>query len=366
MPLANLFVAPASSRQVGLGVWLLVAPAGSRLTGRGTCSAGFQPALGANKGNTMQRDILDEVQRLRAEHRPFALATVVAASQPTSGVPGARAIIRADASLDGWVGGHCAQPTVIHHGLEALADGMPRLVVLSPDAQAMTTSKAGVIPVTMTCAGQGELQIFIEPFLPKVELVVIGASPVARALARLGILLGFEVWACDPDATMDTFPETDRLIEGLDALAPQLSARSYVIVATFGGYDEAALMAALETNAGYVGLVASHKRLAAVQDYLREHDVSEEQLARIKRPQGVPGRAIQPAEIAFSVMAELLETRRQHVGLAPDEAPAPRAEAIDPICGMTVDIVTAHYKTERNGKLYYFCCAGCQAKFEAS
>ncbi len=314
----------------------------------------------------MQRDVLAEVQRLRGERRPFALATVVAAKQPTSGIPGGRAIIRADATLDGWVGGHCAQPTIIRQGLESLADGLPRLVVLGPDAPALIKPGDGVIPVTMTCAGQGELQIFVEPFLPKVELVVVGASPVARALARLGSLLDFEVWACDPDASMEAFPEADRLVESMDALAPQLTAHNYVVVATFGTYDEAALHAVLEGSASYVGLVASHKRLAAVQEYLREHGVSEEQLARIKRPQGLPGRMLQPSEIAFSVMAELLEVRRQRVGLALDEAPAPRAEAIDPICGMTVDIATAHYKTERNGHTYYFCCAGCQAQFEAA
>ncbi|HEY7350751.1 MAG TPA: XdhC family protein [Ktedonobacterales bacterium] len=312
------------------------------------------------------RDILDEVQRLRAERRPFALATVVAANQPTSGTPGARAIITSDAKIEGWVGGHCAQPTVVRQSLAALADGLPRLVVLGPDAELDVTRKSGIIPVTMTCAGQGELQIFVEPFLPKVELVVVGSSPVARTLARLGSLLDFEVWACDPDADMQAFPGVDRLVESLEALKPQLTARNYVVVATFGAYDEAAIQAALESPASYVGLVASKKRMAAIQAFLEEQGVSAEQLLRLKRPQGLPGRALQPGEIAFSVMAALLDIRRQRIGLSQDELPAPRAEAIDPICGMTVDIATATYKTERNGQMYYFCCAGCQAKFEAS
>ncbi len=312
------------------------------------------------------RDILDEVQRLRAEHRPFALATVVVAHQPTSGTPGARAIVTSDAKIEGWVGGHCAQPTVVRQGLAALEDGQPRLVVLSPDAEVDVPQKPGVIPVTMTCAGQGELQIFVEPFLPRAELVVIGSSPVARALARFGSLLDFEVWACDPNADMDAFPEADRLVESLEALRAQLSPRSYVIVATFGGYDEAAIQVALESQASYIGLVASNKRLEAVRTFLQEQGVSAGQLERLKRPQGLPGRALQPAEIAFSVMAALIELRRERVGLALEAAPAPRAEAIDPICGMTVDIATAVYKTERNGQMYYFCCAGCQAKFEAA
>ncbi len=312
------------------------------------------------------QDILTQAQRLRAEGRPFALATVVVARQPTSGTPGARAIITADARLEGWVGGHCAQPAVLRQGLAALADGQPRLVVLSPDAQPDQPMKDGVVPVTMTCAGQGELQIFVEPFLPRAGLVVIGASPVARALARLGSIMDFDVWACDPEADMNAFPEADRLVESLDALKPQLTARNYVIVATFGHYDEAALQTALESPASYVGLVASQKRLESVRDYLRERGLAEETLQRLKRPLGLPCRMTKPAEIAFSVMAELLAVRREQVGLSLETAPPPRAEAIDPICGMTVDIATATYKTERNGQMYYFCCAGCQAKFEAS
>jgi xanthine dehydrogenase accessory factor len=329
----------------------------------------------------MHSDILDEVQRLRAEGRLFALATVVAASQPASGIPGDRAIILPDGTLQGWIGGHCAQPTVIHQGLQALADGSPRLVVLSPDAPASLPSpkgeaggmmaikaerrrEVGVIPVAMTCAGQGELQIFIEPFLPRIELVVVGSSPVARVLARLGSLLNFAVWACDPHADMDAFPTANRLVQSLEALKPQLTVRNYVVVATIGEYDEEAVQTALESPASYVGLVASQKRLAAILAYLQERGMPAEHRSRLKRPQGLPGRALLPAEIAFSVMAELLEVRRQRIGQQVSEATMPRAEAIDPVCGMTVDIATARYKTERNGQIYYFCCAGCQARFE--
>jgi xanthine dehydrogenase accessory factor len=310
--------------------------------------------------------MLDEAQRLRAEQRPFALATVVAAHQPTSGVPGARAIVLADGQVQGWVGGHCAQPTVVRHALAALADGAPRLVMLSPDAQPEGSPALGVVRVPMTCAGQGELQIFVEPFLPRIVLAVIGASPVAQTLARLGSLLDFEVWACDPNADMQSFGEADRLVLALDALAPQLTPRYYVVVATIGAYDENAVETALESSASYVGLVASQKRFAAIRSALRDQGVPEERLARLKRPKGIAGQALLPAEIAFSVMAELLAVRRQGVGFAPAEAAVARAEAIDPVCGMVVDIATARHKTERDGQVYYFCCAGCQASFAAS
>jgi xanthine dehydrogenase accessory factor len=313
----------------------------------------------------MQQDMLDEAQRLRAERRPFALATVVAAKQPASGTPGARAIILAGGQIEGWIGGQCAQPAVIRQGLAALADGMPRLIVLRPDAEPESRPEPGLVRVPLLCASEGELQIFVEPFLPKIELVVIGASPVARLLARLGAPLGFDVWACDAEADKESFPDASRLLPGLDALRPQLSTRSYVVVATINLYDEAAARVALECDASYVGVVASQKRFAALQDALSKRGVSDEQLRRLRRPKGLPGAALQPGEIAFSVLAELIEVRRQRVGLDvdPELAPPQRAEATDPICGMSVDIATARYRSEREGQTYYFCCAGCQEKF---
>ncbi|HEU5347119.1 MAG TPA: XdhC family protein, partial [Ktedonobacterales bacterium] len=266
--------------------------------------------------------------------------------------------------VEGWIGGHCARPAVIRQGIEALAAGTPRLVVISPDVHEPTTPNEGVVRVPMLCAGQGELQVFVEPFLPKVALIIIGESAVARALARFGTLLDFEVWACDPLADMESFPDADRLVPTLDALKPQLTERSYVVIATIGEYDEDAAQMALESSASYVGLVASNKRLAAVKAYLSEHGFSEEQVASLKRPTGLSMFVIKPEEIAFSVMAELIAVRHQGLGVL-TRSPAPkRAEATDPICGMTVDVATARYTSERDGKIYYFCCAGCKATFE--
>ena len=339
----------------------------------------------------MEPDIFAEVQRLRAERRPFSLATVVAARQPTSGTPGARAIILAGGEVEGWIGGHCAQPAVVREGLAALADGAPRLVVLRPGV-AMTDRPAeeerpplaGVVEVPMLCASEGELQVFVEPFLPRRELVIVGASPAARALARLGGPLEFDVWACDPEADMESFPTADRLVPSLEALRPQLSARSMVVVATINAYDEDAVQVALESAASYVGVVASQKRFAALRSALRERGVSDERLARLQRPKGLPGPALRPGEIALGVLAALIEERRQHIvsetataatadgsdsaatagARTTAAAAAPRAEAIDPICGMTVDVATARFTAERDGETYYFCCPACKKQFE--
>ncbi len=318
----------------------------------------------------MRDDILAKAQRLRAEGRPFALATVVAARQPTSGSPGARAIILPDGQMEGWVGGHCARPTVMRQGLRALAERTPRLVVLGPEEAGMTEEgreeKPGIVRAPMLCASQGELQVFVEPFLPRATLVVIGESAVARALARFATLLDFEVWACDPLADMEMFPDADRLETSLEALGPQLTERCYVIVATIGEYDEQAAEVALVSPASYVGVIASKTRLKTVRDALTAQGVPAERVALLRRPGGLPGLALTPEEIAFSVMAELIETRRQRVGLM-GEIPLPqRAEAIDPICGMTVDIATARYTSTRDGQTYYFCSAGCKQTFDAA
>lgn len=312
----------------------------------------------------MPDDILAKAQQLRAEHSVFALATVVVARQPTSGSPGAHAIVLPDGRVEGWIGGHCARPAVIRQSIEALTAGTPRLVVISPDIHEPTSVSEGVVKVPMLCAGQGELQVFIEPFLPKTALVVIGESAVARALARFAALLDFEVWACDPLADMESFPNADRLVSTLDALKPQLTERNVVVIATMGEYDEDAAQVALDSSASYIGLVASNKRLAAVKAYLSDHGFSEEQVASLKRPTGLSTFVIKPEEIAFSVMAELLEVRHQGLGVL-TRLPVPhRSEATDPICGMTVDVATARYTAARDGQTYYFCCAGCKAAFE--
>jgi xanthine dehydrogenase accessory factor len=313
----------------------------------------------------MRDDVLEKAQQLRAEQAIFALATVVLARQPTSGTQGGHAIIFPDGRMEGWVGGHCARPAVIRQSIEALTAGAPRLVVISPAIKEPTSLNGGVVNLPMLCAGQGELQVFVEPFLPRTALVVIGESAVARAIARFAALLDFEVWACDPLADMENFPDADRLVATLDALSPQLTERNIVVVATIGEYDEDAAQVALESSASYVGLVASNKRLAAVKADLSERGLTEDQIARLKRPAGLKSFVIKPEEIAFSVVAELIEARHQGVGIRINFATQPqRAESIDPICGMTVDVATARYSSVRDGETYYFCCAGCKATFD--
>jgi len=315
---------------------------------------------------------IEQASRLRIEGEPFALATVVACQPPTSAYPGAKALIRADGTLTGWVGGSCAQPTVLREALKALENGKARLLRISPDVQDSAVPREGVYDFVMTCASQGALEIFVEPFLPRPELIVIGETPVAQTLARCGALLDFIVYVSDPAATRERFPDAATLYTDLRGVRARVSPRSYVVIATQGAYDEEALEAVIDAPACYLGLVASSKRAATILEYLRHKGVRSELLERVKCPAGLQLGAVTPPEIGFSIMGEILQLQRSTVGKAADPARAaasaanamPATEAVDPVCGMTVQVAGARYTSAYQGKTLHFCSVRCKESFD--
>ena len=339
-------------------------------------------------------DPLGRAVELRERREPFALATVVACRRPTSAYPGAKALIEAGGAFSGWVGGSCAQPLVLREALAALEDGKPRLLRISPDPDLDAEPEEGVLELAMPCQSQGALEIYVEPFLPRPELVVIGETPLAQALASAGKLIEFDVCVSDPGATAEAFPDAGVLLTDLEATAARLRADSYVVVATQGQYDEEALAAVLRSEAAYVGLVASTKRAEAVLHYLRESGFGLHELERLHCPAGLSLGAVTPPEIALSIAAEILQLRREQPVGQPQSTHEPltltpisgdsgeRAEstvqpliltplpaaggeqALDPICGMTVDVATARHTSEYEGQTVYFCAAGCRQRFE--
>jgi xanthine dehydrogenase accessory factor len=315
-----------------------------------------------------RNDLLNRAVELTSVGVAFVLATVVRAEKPTSAKPGANAIITADGTLTGWVGGSCAQPTVIREALKALQAGEPRLLRLCPPERMGQLPQEGVIETVLMCASGGTLEVYIEPHVPRPQVVVMGHLPVAEALAALSSTLGYEVVVMGWDAARDRFPTADRVFDHLDFSQIRSALYTYVVVASHGNYDEAALAGALKTNAPYIALVASKKRSAAVMEYLREAGLPEEQLARIKYPAGLDIGAVTPSEIALSILAEIVEFRHRHApSISNLQSPITNeetAEAIDLVCHMIVDIATAHYMTEYAGQTYYFCSAGCQRSFE--
>src|SRR5215813_3386896 len=283
----------------------------------------------------------EQASRMRAVGEPFALATVVACQRPTAAYPGAKALITADGILTGWVGGSCAQPTVIQEALKAMADGQARLLRISPELQPSTAPQEGVYDFVMTCASQGALEIFVEPFLPRPELLVIGETPVAQALARFGALLDFSVCVSDPAATREWFPDADTFCTDLEAVRARVSPQSYVVVATQGAYDEEALTAVIDTSACYLGLVASGKRAATIFQYLRDKGVQSELLLRVRCPAGLQLSAVTPPEIGFSIMAEILQLRRSHKVVDGARAAVPAADMLSDTTAVRPDTEVA-------------------------
>ena len=290
--------------------------------------------------------MLSRAAELAAAGAPFALATVTWRRGPSSGKGGSRAVVHPDGRVEGWLGGACAEPTVVRHALEALQDGEPRLLVLGE-----RDSRAGVVQVAMACSSEGAMEVFVEPVLPAPDLWVVGRSPAVQNLAELAAVLGWTTHVLDAGQVSTPLD--------LSGVGP----RSMVVVATQGHYDEPALEAALAGPAAYIGLVASAKRASAVRTYLREQGVGDEALTRLHAPAGLDLGATAHHEIAVAVLAELVALRSHRVAAAPVEVAHPE-QALDPVCGMSVDIATARFRSEYGGGVVYFCAAGCKRSFD--
>jgi xanthine dehydrogenase accessory factor len=323
--------------------------------------------------------IFARAAELEATGQAFAVATVVAVRRPTSARPGAAGIIHPDGTIEGWVGGSCAQPVVVREALRAMSDGQPRLLRLSKDAPAEGRRGDGVVELVMTCHSGGTLEIYVEPHLPAPVLWVAGTTPIAGALATLGSASGWKVTLFDPVAEAEAFPDATVIADtALHRQDPD--ARPYIVVATQGIWDEEALASALRRNASYVGLVASPTRAAVVRSWLAEENgMAEERLAALRAPAGLDLGAETAEEVALSILAELVQVRRGRASFvaspgpatvaagqvgAPDEAPVvDDIVLLDPVCGMTVDRAHARHLAEHDGTVYAFCSVGCRTAF---
>jgi len=330
----------------------------------------------------MQTDFYDKFQELRNTGNPFVIATVVRAEKPTSAKVGAKAIITEDSKLSGWIGGSCAEPTVKREAKKALQDGQPRLIRLCPPEKMGQAPQEGVIEIALTCISGGTLEIYIEPQLAQPHLVVIGHLATAEALVSLGKGLGWRVSLMGLDVTRERFPNADHIFDELDFSKLSITKNTHVVVASHGNYDEDMLVAALQSDAPYVALIASKTRSKAILQYLNESNLTQEQITRLKYPAGLDFGAVTPEEIALSILAEIIQRRRKSFGFAQDKSPISNLQspitnlqlpmtnnqlptsALDPVCGMTVEIATAHFTSEHNGRTYYFCAAGCKRSFD--
>jgi xanthine dehydrogenase accessory factor len=260
--------------------------------------------------------LLDLMAHLRREAQPYALATVVRTVAATSAKAGAKAVVTADGEIHGWIGGGCARGAVKRAALQALKDGEAHLISVQPqealDAGGVAAgeAKGGVEFHRSACPSGGTLDIFVEPMLPRPQLVVCGASPVARAVADLAGRSGFAVTVAALAEDQDDFPEAERRIEGFD-LAQDVPGERFIVVATQGKRDGEALRAALATDTPYVAFVGSRRKAATLAARLKDEGLVADKVARLRAPAGLDIGAITPEEIALSIIAEVVELRRR-------------------------------------------------------
>jgi xanthine dehydrogenase accessory factor len=262
-------------------------------------------------------EVMDLVAQMKAAEQAFALATVVRTVSVTAAKAGAKAIIRPDGTIvAGWIGGGCARGAVLKAAREALADGEPRMVSVQPEDLLAELgvkpgeTRAGVRFASNLCPSKGTMDIFIEPVLPHPSLVIFGASPVAMSLATQARQLGYHVTLAAPAADVLSAPDADTVVDGF-TLGELNQARRFVVVSTQSKGDEAALRAAIATEAEYRAFVGSRRKMAALRDKLIAQGVDATAVDCVKAPAGLDLGAITPEEIAMSILAEITLERRK-------------------------------------------------------
>ena len=303
-------------------------------------------------------------EQLGAEGAAFVTATVVHVQRPASVEPGNVALVLADGTIEGFVGGMCSEHSVRAYALQALESGnavLLRILPFSEDGEGSPSDEVaaedGAVVVQNPCLSGGVIEVFLEPVLPAPRVLVVGETPTAAAILLIGAQLGLDAVSVNED--------------GLDLRPGDLA----LVVAAHGRDELHTLRRGLEAGLPYIGLVASPKRGTGVLAELRGDGVSESDIARIDVPAGIDIGARTPAEIALSILARIVAVRRDErtvaavqtrsAVVAGADASQPAPLAIDPICGMTVAAVAGTLSLTYDGETTYFCCEGCKSKFEA-
>jgi xanthine dehydrogenase accessory factor len=271
----------------------------------------------------MTAELFGTAQELKSRGEPFAIATVIDIQGSGSAKPGSKVIIDSRGRVVlGWVGGGCAESTVCQAALESMSDGKVRVITLDLTDE--------VFGVGMPCGGT--MQVYIEPTLPKPDLVIAGHGQIAETLAQMAHLLGFSVTVADPAATPEAFPAADNLFTaGLSSSEVQIKPNAYVVVATHHKGDHFSIKKAIDSQASYVALVASRTRSQLVFEYLEAVGVPREVIAngRVRAPAGLDIGAQTPEEIALSIISEVVAVRRGGSGRPMAEAAASRRRETD-------------------------------------
>jgi xanthine dehydrogenase accessory factor len=254
--------------------------------------------------DTFSQALVDVLQN----NKPAALATVVKTRGASPRNAGAKMLVYPDGAIVGSVGGGEMEMQVIAAAKEAIANGQPRYLDMT-----LSNEERGD---PLICGG--EMEIFVEPLLTAPTLVIVGAGHIGAAVAQLAKTLGFRIVVLDdrPDfVTPEKFPHADERIAG-DIVAKirdvAITPQTYVVLVTRAHTLDAQLLGAMvEKPAAYIGMLGSQRRVITVKETLKKQGVSEAALARIHAPIGIAIHAETPAEIAVSIMAEIIQAKNK-------------------------------------------------------
>ena len=250
----------------------------------------------------MFNEYFEKLAEFNAAEVPFAVATVIKITGSVSAKPGAKSIIDSKGqTVFGWVGGGCAEEAVREASLESMRDGQTRIVTLDLDDE--------ILGVGMPCGGT--MEVYVEPYMPRPELMIVGHGRIAEVLAQLAHTVHFSITVNDSVAIRETYPMAERLITSdLDFSKMEIGPQTYVVVVTQHKGDQHSIKKALEGNGPYIGLVASTKRAKLVFKYLLDEGVAPEELKRVHSPAGLDFAGTTPEEIALSIVGEMVTIRR--------------------------------------------------------
>ncbi len=256
--------------------------------------------------------IIQLIDQLRNDGAEFCVATVVRTENATSAKAGAKAVITKDGEIKGFLGGSCVLGAVRQSADEVLDQGEAKLIRVRPKDEVLEhVDVDGVKLHKSSCPSGGTVEIFVEPMRLAPNLVVCGASPVATALAKLGAGLGYHITAAALEEDLEKFGDVDSAIAGFDLSPARVGKGSFIVVATQGKRDREALTAALNTDAHYVAFVGSRRKAQSLIATLCDQGVDADKLARLSAPAGLDINAIEPVEIALSILGEIVSLRRR-------------------------------------------------------
>lgn len=307
----------------------------------------------------------------------FAIAQVIDRIAPSSGKVGDKAIILDTGELIGWIGGGCVRGIVVKEALDVIKSKRYRRVRISPEGGTRETENYK--EYVMSCQSKGTVELMIEPVIPQAEIIVVGKSNIARKLVQMAAAADFRVTVMAIDADTQTFPEANKVLDEVKFDSLQNIRNTHIIVTTQGEDDELSVKKAMQTQATYVGFVASARKSEDIQTYLSAEGISEERISQLRSPVGLDINAKLASEVAISILAEVIEhfrneSKTEHPCCGSSKTAKTETTAaedkfaedyyINPVCNVPVSKKNPKHIIEHKGEKVYFCCDGCKVSFE--